>query len=255
MPIVEYEPGTAFPGVIGRTAEESSPAWPALPRAKEGAPNVLFIVLDDTGFGQLGCYGSPIETPSLDRIAANGLRYNNMHTTALCSPSRSCIVTGRNHHANGMAAITELATGYPGYKAGWYRLANDSKALVFITNPRHVVYVPTVDGSALMMRTSSRPPMRRRTSMCIWALTRGKCALENASSPALSALLNASSHCFMSAPAGELGITTGVCARAVVGTPTAVQTNTTSAKRETYDRCGITSSRCECAAGRAAWSS
>ncbi len=115
MPIVEYEPGTAFPGVIGRTAEESSPAWPALPRAKEGAPNVLFIVLDDTGFGQLGCYGSPIETPSLDRIAANGLRYNNMHTTALCSPSRSCIVTGRNHHANGMAAITELATGYPGY--------------------------------------------------------------------------------------------------------------------------------------------
>ena len=75
---------------------------------------MLFIVLDDTGFGQLGCYGSPIETPNFDRIAANGLRYNNMHTTALCSPSRSCIVTGRNHHANGMACITELATGYPG---------------------------------------------------------------------------------------------------------------------------------------------
>ena len=73
------------------------------------------IVLDDTGFGHLGCYGSPIETPALDEIAAQGLRYNNMHTTALCSPSRSCIVTGRNHHANGMACITELATGYPGY--------------------------------------------------------------------------------------------------------------------------------------------
>ena len=97
--------------MIGRTAEESSPAWPAPVRAEEGAPNVVFIVLDDTGFGQLGCYGSPIETPSLDRIAANGLRYNNMHTTALCSPSRSCIVTGRNHHANGMACITELAIG------------------------------------------------------------------------------------------------------------------------------------------------
>ena len=115
MTIVEYDPGAAFPGVIGRTAEESSPAWPAPVRAEEGAPNVLFIVLDDTGFGQLGCYGSPIETPNLDGIAANGLRYNSMHTTALCSPSRSCIISGRNHHSNGMAAITELATGFPGY--------------------------------------------------------------------------------------------------------------------------------------------
>ena len=103
------------PGVIGRTAEESTPAWPAPVRAREGAPNVLFIVLDDTGFGQLGCYGSPIETPSFDALAADGLRYSNMHTTALCSPSRSCILTGRNHHSNAMAAITELASGYPGY--------------------------------------------------------------------------------------------------------------------------------------------
>jgi arylsulfatase A-like enzyme len=115
MPIVEYDPGATFPGVIGRTAEESSPAWPAPVRAAKGAPNVLFIVLDDTGYGNLGCYGSPIETPSFDRIAANGLRYSNMHTTALCSPSRSCMVTGRNHHANGMASVTELSTGYPGY--------------------------------------------------------------------------------------------------------------------------------------------
>lgn len=115
MPIVEYESGASFPGVIGRTAEESSPAWPAPVRSAEGAPNVLFIVLDDTGFGQLGCYGSPIQTPHLDGIAADGLRFNNMHTTALCSPSRSCILTGRNHHANGMACITELASGYPGY--------------------------------------------------------------------------------------------------------------------------------------------
>ena len=115
MPIVEYEAGAGFPGVIGRTTDESSPAWPAPVRAKQGAPNVLYIVLDDTGFGQLGCFGSPIQTPNLDGIAANGLRYNNMHTTALCSPSRSCILTGRNHHANGMAAITELASGYPGY--------------------------------------------------------------------------------------------------------------------------------------------
>ena len=91
--------------MIGRTAEESAPAWPAPVRARDGAPNVVFIVLDDTGFGQLGCYGSPIETPSFDALAANGLRYSNMHTTALCSPSRSCIITGRNHHSNAMAAI------------------------------------------------------------------------------------------------------------------------------------------------------
>ncbi len=115
MAIIEYEPGATFPGVIGRTAEESTPAWPAPVRAREGAPNVLFIVLDDTGFGQLGCYGSPIQTPSFDALAADGLRYSNMHTTALCSPSRSCIITGRNHHSNAMAAITELASGYPGY--------------------------------------------------------------------------------------------------------------------------------------------
>ncbi len=85
MAVIEYGPGAAFPGVIGRTAEESTPAWPAPARAREGAPNVLFIVLDDTGFGQLGCYGSPIETPSFDALAANGLRYNNMHTTAKLS--------------------------------------------------------------------------------------------------------------------------------------------------------------------------
>ena len=115
MPIVEYPAGTPFPGVIGRTTDESSPAWPAVTRAKEGAPNVVFIVLDDTGFGNLGCFGSPIETPNLDAIAASGLRYNNMHTTALCSPSRACIITGRNHHSNGMACITELASGFPGY--------------------------------------------------------------------------------------------------------------------------------------------
>ena len=76
---------------------------------------MLFIVLDDTGFGQLGCFGSPIATPNLDALAANGLRYNNMHTTALCSPSRSCIITGRNHHSNAMACVTEFATGFPGY--------------------------------------------------------------------------------------------------------------------------------------------
>lgn len=74
MGSTEYEPGTAFPGVIGRTVQESSPAWPPPLRAAPGAANVLIIVLDDTGFGQLGCYGSPIATPNIDRLAAGGLR-------------------------------------------------------------------------------------------------------------------------------------------------------------------------------------
>ncbi|MGZ5416926.1 MAG: arylsulfatase [Nocardioides sp.] len=115
MALNEYEPASTFPGRVGRTTDESEPAWPKPTRAVPGAPNVLTVVLDDTGFGQLGCYGSPIETPNFDALANHGLRYNNMHTTALCSPSRSCILTGRNHHSNGMACITEFATGFPGY--------------------------------------------------------------------------------------------------------------------------------------------
>jgi arylsulfatase A-like enzyme len=114
MALKEYKPGQAFAGVVGRTFDVSQPAWPEPNRAREGAPNVLFIVLDDVGFGQLGCYGSPIKTPNLDALAADGLRYNSMHTTALCSPSRSCMLTGRNHHSNGMSCITEGSTGYPG---------------------------------------------------------------------------------------------------------------------------------------------
>ena len=110
-----YPDGTPFIGTIGRTTEESSPAWPEPPRAPGGAPNVLFFVLDDVGFGQLSSFGGLVNTPNLDRLAANGLRYTNMHTTALCSPSRGCILTGRNHHSLGLASITETSTGYPGY--------------------------------------------------------------------------------------------------------------------------------------------
>ena len=113
--LVEYEPGAAFPGTMGRTVEESTPAWPAPRRAREGAPNVLFFVLDDVGYGQLSSFGGLVDTPNIDRVADSGLRYANMHTTALCSPTRSCILTGRNHHSSGVACIMELATGYPGY--------------------------------------------------------------------------------------------------------------------------------------------
>lgn len=109
-------PTPEFKGKIGPNYKESTPDFsPALPvNAPKGAPNVLVIVLDDVGFGHLGCYGGPIETPNIDRLAARGLRYNNFHTTALCSPSRGALLTGRNHHAIGLAAITEAATGFPG---------------------------------------------------------------------------------------------------------------------------------------------
>lgn len=104
-----------FRGKIGRYRSESEPWWPEPVRPPAGAPNVLVVLLDDVGFAQLGCFGSDIDTPNFDRLAANGLRYTNFHTTALCSPTRACVLTGRNHHRVGMGRITDLATGFPGY--------------------------------------------------------------------------------------------------------------------------------------------
>ncbi|MDQ3548244.1 MAG: arylsulfatase, partial [Chloroflexota bacterium] len=110
-----YPEGTPFTGRIGRTASASEPAWPVAKRPQDGAPNVLVLLLDDVGFAQLGCYGSDIRTPTFDRLAAGGLRYRDFHTTAICSPTRACLLTGRNHHSNGVGIIQEMATGYPGY--------------------------------------------------------------------------------------------------------------------------------------------
>lgn len=106
-----------FGGVIGRTLAESTPWWPELDVGPEGAPNVVIVLLDDVGYAQFGCYGSDISTPTFDRLAAGGLRYSGFHTTALCSPTRACLLTGRNHHSNGMARIVEFSAGYPGYNA------------------------------------------------------------------------------------------------------------------------------------------
>lgn len=93
---------------------DSTPA-PASPTYRAGAPNVLVIVLDDLGFGQLGCYGSDLETPNLDRIAQAGLRFTNFHTTAVCSPTRACLLTGRNHHRVGMGMLPDMPVNYPAY--------------------------------------------------------------------------------------------------------------------------------------------
>ena len=104
-----------FRGSIDVDIRDSEPDWAPFepPRSPAGAPNVVYIVLDDVGFSAMGCYGGPIETPNIDRIANAGVRYTQWHTTALCSPTRSCLLTGRNHTRNSMACITEAAIGFP----------------------------------------------------------------------------------------------------------------------------------------------
>ena len=106
-----------FAGAIRPNAVDSTPAWPPqiMPPAK--APNVLLILTDDVGFGAPSTFGGVIPTPTLDRVAAEGLRYTTFHTTALCSPTRAALLTGRNHHHVGFGNISELSTGYPGYNA------------------------------------------------------------------------------------------------------------------------------------------
>jgi arylsulfatase len=102
---------------IGRTPADSRPADYGSVRAPAGAPNILLVMVDDMGFGAASTFGGPTPTPNLDRLAAHGLRYNNFHTTAICSPTRAALLTGRNHHAVGFGHLADLAVGYPGYDA------------------------------------------------------------------------------------------------------------------------------------------
>ncbi|WP_027183693.1 arylsulfatase [Desulfovibrio inopinatus] len=108
-------PPQKFGGVIKDTAPQSKPYWPARIVPPKGAPNVLLIMTDDSGYGVPSTFGGVIPTPALDRIAQNGLRYTNFNSTALCSPTRAALITGRNHHSVGFGVIAEQATGYPGY--------------------------------------------------------------------------------------------------------------------------------------------
>ena len=110
-------PPQKFEGKIERNAAQSTPYWPARVVPPKGAPNILLIMTDDTGFGVTSTFGGVIPTPALDRIAANGLRYTNFNSTALCSPTRAAIITGRNHHSMGVGVVTEQSTGFPGYNS------------------------------------------------------------------------------------------------------------------------------------------
>jgi arylsulfatase len=111
-------PDFHFPGTVGRTYLDSDPPqFPQPVQAPKGAPHVVLILLDDAGFGQFSTFGGGVPSPTMDRLAAEGLRYNAFHTTALCSPTRAALITGRNHHSAAFASIAEAATGYDGYTA------------------------------------------------------------------------------------------------------------------------------------------
>ena len=106
-----------FKGHIGRTYQDSTPWWPEPKRSGDDSPNVVLILLDDTGFSHFGCYGSTIDTPNIDRLAEGGLRFTNFHTTALCSPTRACLLTGRNHHT--VASCFPFALTKPRSSPSW----------------------------------------------------------------------------------------------------------------------------------------
>jgi arylsulfatase A-like enzyme len=109
-------PDFHFPGNVGRTYLDSDPAqFPQPVQPPKGAPNVLLILIDDVGFGQFSTFGGGVPSPTMDKLAAEGLRYNKFHTTALCSPTRAALITGRNHHSATFGVISEAATGYDGY--------------------------------------------------------------------------------------------------------------------------------------------
>jgi Sulfatase len=108
-------PSPPFGGVISMDAKDSKPFWPPTVVPPKGAPNILLIMTDDQGYGVTSTFGGVIPTPALDRVASAGLRYTQFCSTALCSPTRAALITGRNHHSVGFGVITEMSTGYPGY--------------------------------------------------------------------------------------------------------------------------------------------
>src|SRR6266508_6817806 len=110
-------PPQRFQGEINLNALQSKPAWPARVVPPKGAPNILLIITDDVGFSAPSTFGGVIPTPTLDRIAQAGLRYTAFHTTALCSPTRAALLTGRNHHSVATGVVVDQATGYPGYNS------------------------------------------------------------------------------------------------------------------------------------------
>ena len=122
-------------GKIALDIREATPDWEPFiqPQAPEGSPNILYIVWDDVGYGTMDTFGGPVETPNMTRIADSGIRFSNFHTTALCSPTRSCLLTGRNATSNNMACVTEAAGGFPGISA---RIPFENGTIAEVLNER-----------------------------------------------------------------------------------------------------------------------
>ncbi len=154
-----------FGGRIGSDWRDSEPCWPPEPAPPPGAPNVVLAVLDDVGYAQLGCYGSDIETPVLDRLAATGVRLANFHTTSLCSPTRACLLTGRNHHRSGMGRVADLPVGFPGY---WAKPPRENGYLSEIV--RAAGYATYAVGK---WHLSPEDETNAAASRATWPLTRG----------------------------------------------------------------------------------
>src|SRR5256886_12614933 len=112
-------PPRPFEGISNRTLEGSVASFTEPVRAPPDAPNILLVLIDDAGFGNPSTFGGPVATPTLDKVAAEGLRYNRFHVTALCSPTRAALLSGRNHHAVGFGSISELIGGWAGFSTQW----------------------------------------------------------------------------------------------------------------------------------------
>ncbi len=154
-----------FKGKIGRTYAESTQWWPKPKRTVEDSPNVIVILFDDTGFAHFGCYGSPIETPNIDKLAEGGLRYTNFHTTALCSPTRACLLTGRNHHSVGMRIISSYDLGFPSGRS--YSTQNAANIAEILQEEDYATYMAGKWHLAPMGNTSAAGPHTH------WPLNRG----------------------------------------------------------------------------------
>ena len=126
------QPNQSFQGEVRATVQESTPWWPPQTKAPLGAPNILVVLFDDVGFSDFGCYGSPIKTPTIDRLAAQGVRYTGFHTTAMCSTTRAALLTGRNHHSVGVGCLANFDSGFPGYRG---KIARDAGTLAEMLQP------------------------------------------------------------------------------------------------------------------------
>src|SRR6266446_6101684 len=129
---VPKQPNPPFQGEVRATVKDSTPWWPPRPKAPVGAPNILVVLFDDVGFSDFGCYGSPIKTPTINRLAAQGLRYTGFHTTAMCSTTRAALLTGRNHHSVGVGCLANFDSGFPGYRG---KIAKEAGTLAEMVRP------------------------------------------------------------------------------------------------------------------------